>query len=86
MKEITSSILPETKRIFERHIGLTFEQMDNMDLGEIEQYIQNKGGVPTTHSPEIYRKSRDVLTARGKFLTAESLGMDMQRLIRKYAN
>lgn len=86
MKEITTMFLPETINNIERNVGLTFEQMQNMDLCEIEQYIKDKKGFPTIHAPEIYRKSRDVLIATGRILTAEQLGRDIQRLIKKYAN
>ncbi len=86
MKEITTTLLPETIRNIEKHVGLTFEQMNNMDLCEIENYIKDRKGHPTMHALEIYRKARDVRIAMDQILTAEQYEKDIQRLIKKYTN
>jgi len=42
MEEIIKIITEETKKNFEKDIGLTFEQMNNMDLCDIEKHIHQK--------------------------------------------
>ena len=84
MEELKTILLEETKKQMEKDIGLTFEQMDKMDLGDIEKHIHQKKGYIGGHDPKIYRRCRDVLANQGKFITIEQHEKDVQYLVNKY--
>ena len=77
-------LLEETKRNMEIDIGLTFEQMNHMDLADIEKHIHQKKGYIPGHDPKIYRRCRDVMANQGRFLTQEEHEKTLQSLIKKY--
>jgi len=84
MEELKVILLDETKKNIEEDVGLTLEQMNNMDLCDIEKHIHQKKGYIGGHDPRIYRKCRDVLPAMGRFLTQEEHERNVQYLIKKY--
>lgn len=86
MSKAEGIILEETKKQMEKNLGLTFEQMSSMDLGEIEAHIKKKKGLISEHIPRLYQRCRDVISSQGKFLTREQHEKDIQELTKRYLN
>jgi len=76
--------LPETIKNMERDVGLTFDQMKSMDMGDIENHIHKKLGHKPGHNPRLYRRCRDVLASQGRFYTEEEHERNVNLLVRKY--
>jgi hypothetical protein len=84
MEDLKVILLDETKKAIERDVGLTLEQMNNMDLGDIEKHIHQKKGYVPMHIPRLYRRCRDWMSNQGRFLTKEDHERNVQYLIKKY--
>ena len=77
MGKLQVILLEETKKNMEQDIGLTLEQMDHMDLGDIEGHIYRKKGYTGRNDPKIKRHEKRVITL-------EDHEKNVQELIKKY--
>jgi hypothetical protein len=71
------------KNCIGREIGLSFQQIQDIDLSELEKVLKQKRG-GSTNSQRAYRKSRDVYIAMGKILTEEKYEENIIKLIKRY--
>lgn len=78
-------ILEETKANIEKDMGLTLEQMEQMDMCDIINRIADRKRQRVKHVPEVYKKTRgSTYVAMGKILTEEAHEKRIKKLLKKY--